>query len=86
MGPKESKVMELLKKAGATKCYVSPGFDFEEDYPNGEILVDQCNIDGTIGEIYKMYTKDPDGWIDDDQSLLIMAMPGYNMEWNKEIV
>ena len=83
MGPKESKVIQLLKEAGATKAYISPGFDFEADTPDGEILVDVGNNEVFL-EIYQMYTTDPDGIVDEDQSLGIMCMPNYH-KWNRRL-
>ena len=83
MGPKESKVIQLLKDAGATKAYISEGFDFEAETPDGKIIVDEGNNE-TFLKIYKMYTTDPDGIVDEDQSLGIMSVPNYP-KWNRKL-
>lgn len=67
---KKDKLRTILKRYGVTKCYVSPGFDFECPNPDGRIYVDIKNSTLELG-IYKLFTIDKSGLVDDDQILLI---------------
>ena len=68
---KEFKFREILKKYGVTKCYLGNGFSFSDDYPNGIIYVN-VNNRHLYMELFKLFTKDVDGIVADDQSLLII--------------
>lgn len=65
---KKEKFRELLKEYGVTKCYVSPGFDFGADSPDGDIFVD-VNSYELVMKIYKLFTKDVNGFVEEDQFL-----------------
>lgn len=85
MSDKERKFRQLLKEYGVTKCYVSEGFSFEDEEPCGKILVD-VNDNDFFMSIYKLFTKDPDGFVGEDQVLWIAyndfktRKSNYNLE------
>lgn len=70
MSEKEKKFRSLLKEFGVTKCYVSKGFNFDANEPDGSILVN-VNDSKLIMSIYKLFTKDPDGIVGDYQILWV---------------
>ena len=70
MADRERKFRELLIANGVTKCYISEDFDFTADIPTGEILVNK-NSSSFIMNIYKIFTKDPDGFLGEDQNLFV---------------
>lgn len=68
---REKKFKKLLKDSGVTKCYIDDAsYIFGNDYPSGEICVDINNTSLFMG-IYKLFTKDVDGVLDDDQTLFV---------------
>ena len=76
--------MELIKKTGATKCYISPGFDFEADAPDGDIILN-AGTGLELLEIYKLYSKDPDDIFDENQNLFIANCASTWKCWNREV-
>jgi hypothetical protein len=80
---KELSFKKVLKSFGVKKCYLSSDFNFNDKYPCGKIYIDVDNNDLYI-EIYKLFTDD--GWLDEDQSLLVgvnnfnTITPNYNLE------
>ena len=70
MSEKEKKFRSLLKEFGVTKCYVSKGFNFDTNEPDGSILVN-VNDSKLIMSVYKLFTKDPNGIIGDSQILCV---------------
>jgi hypothetical protein len=77
---KRDRFIEVLKKWGVKKCYVTPGFDFEAERPDGDIRVDVNNMD-LFTEIYSVFT--PNGWINEEQALLVcMFISGESFEPN----
>lgn len=73
MSGREKKFRQLLKDNGVTKCYIGDGFSFDDEYPNGIILIDKDNSDLVLS-LFKLFTEDIDGFVGEDQSLFI----GYN--------
>jgi hypothetical protein len=76
---KELQFKNVLKSFGVTKCYLSKEFDFNDKYPCGKIYVDVDSNDLDI-EIYKLFTDD--GWLDEEQSLLVGVNNFINIEPN----
>lgn len=68
----EDKFKKLLKSNGVTKCYISSGFDFNAEYPNGTILIDIDDVN-LIMNIYKLFTEDSDGIVGDNQYLSVYS-------------
>ena len=71
MTDRERKFRELLIANGVTKCYISSDFDFTADTPTGEILIN-VNNDRLILNLYKLFTKDPDGILEEGQILFVL--------------
>ena len=69
MSDRERKFRELLKANGVTKCYVE-NVDFNDIQCDGRILIDNPDS-GFLLELYKLFTNDPDGVLDNDQLILI---------------
>jgi hypothetical protein len=67
----------VLKTHRITKCYVSEGFDFESEFPEGEIRVNTDDID-ILNELYRLFTED--GYITEEQNLFIWFMGSYHIE------
>ena len=76
---------EILKKYGVTKCYLDEYFTFENEYPSGTIYLNVVNA-SLVMELYKLFTKDEDGFVEDNQCLFIndndfnKIQPNYNLE------
>lgn len=68
---KEGRLREILNRYGVTMCYVSEGFDFDNEEPNGIIYVDVNNTK-LFMDIYKLFTIDTDGLVGEDQSLCVL--------------
>ena len=85
MSEKEKRFKEVLKSYGVTKCYVNEGFDFDSTYAEGEIYVD-IKDRMLFLDIYKIFTKDPDGILEDGQMLWVAfdrfedIKPNYSLE------
>ena len=85
MSEKEKRFREVLKSYGVKKCYVNEDFDFDSTYVEGVIYVDvddwRLHLD-----IYKIFTKDPDGILEDGQMLWVSFYefedlnPNYDLE------
>lgn len=54
---KEKAFQELLRLRGVSNCYISEGFSFEDDYPDGSIFVD-VNDQLFFEELYKVFITD----------------------------
>lgn len=84
---KKEQFKNLLKRHGISGCYVSEGFDFEADEPNGTIYLDTDDSLFLL-EIYKLFTLDKEyGDVGEDQSLWISGynpldpvVPNFNVE------
>lgn len=84
MSVREIEFRNILRKYGVTKCYLGNGFSFDDAYPDGIIYV---NVDNRhlYMELFKLFTKDVDGIVDDDQSLIIIYNNFENIKANYEM-
>ena len=68
--PKKDELLCILAKYGVSLCYISCGFDFDAEAPDGSILVD-IDSDDLIQEIYRLFTVENDGVVLDSQTLWV---------------
>ena len=59
---------KILKQYGVTKVYISSEFSFDETEPCGIIRINVNNSNLDV-DLYKLFTKDPDGLVAEEQYL-----------------
>lgn len=59
---------KILKQYGVTKVYISSEFSFDETEPCGIIRINVNNSNLDV-DLYKLFTKAPDGLVAEEQYL-----------------